>query len=117
MLNVLKIFFVAVVLCLFSCSSQKVENVKQEGNIAKFKDGLYRGSLEKDNESYSTHAVVKINNGRVTSVDWKILDNNRNRYFDSTYEEVYKGNDLYIQQCRDNMIGMKKFGPELKNRI
>lgn len=82
-------------------------------NIGRYINGLYQGETEKDWEGYTTFCTIRVVRGLIAIVDWQIYDNYRKRIFDDTYEEVYTGNQYYIQQCRDNMIGMKAYGPKL----
>jgi major membrane immunogen (membrane-anchored lipoprotein) len=82
----------------------------QSGN---YKNGDYEGQTKIDYEGYHAFAQIKVAGGYIDRVDWGIFDNNRKRNFDSTYEEVYAGNALYQQQCRDNIVGMEAFGPKL----
>jgi major membrane immunogen (membrane-anchored lipoprotein) len=92
-----------------SVTSVGTEPVKQ-GN---YKNGVYEGKTPIDYEGYNALAKIEVANGYLSLVDWDIYDNNLKRYFDGTYEEVYTGNPLYIQQCRDNMKGMVAYGPNL----
>jgi major membrane immunogen (membrane-anchored lipoprotein) len=78
-----------------------------------YKNGSYEGKTAKDYEGYNALALIEVKKGFINSVVWKIYDNNLKRYFDATYEQVYAGNPVYIQQCKDNMKGMVAFGPRL----
>jgi major membrane immunogen (membrane-anchored lipoprotein) len=83
------------------------------GNAGMYLNGTYEGKTPIDYEGYNALAKISVSNGFISVVDWKIYDNNLKRYFDETYEEVFAGNPLYVQQCRDNMKGMKAYGPDL----
>jgi major membrane immunogen (membrane-anchored lipoprotein) len=83
------------------------------GNTGKYLNGAYEGKTPIDYEGYNALADIRVTNGLISIVDWKIYDNNSKRYFDETYEEGYTGIPVYIQQCRDNMKGMKAYGPNL----
>jgi major membrane immunogen (membrane-anchored lipoprotein) len=76
-------------------------------------NGTYEGQTSIDGEGYNALANITVNRGQISVVDWRIYDNRLKRNFDDTYEEVYTGNALYQQQCRDNMVGMRAFGPKL----
>jgi major membrane immunogen (membrane-anchored lipoprotein) len=76
-------------------------------------NGVYEGQTTKDYEGYNAFCTIEVNKGLLSVVDWQIYDNNLKRYFDDTYEEVYTGNPVYMQQCRDNMVGMRAYGPDL----
>ena len=109
------VFLSLLITLVFICSCASIDSDKTTQNSTNglYKDGVYSNSLEKDYEGYETTAITKVENGKIVSIDWKIYDTNNKRFFDSTYEEVFKGNDTYIQQCRDNMVGVRKFGPQL----
>lgn len=77
-----------------------------------YKDGSYQYVGKKDSENYHVEGTMVVNNGAIQSMDWKIVDDARGRVFDETYEEVF-GIDLYIQQCRDNLSGMRGYVPAL----
>lgn len=78
-----------------------------------YKDGTYQYCGEDDVENYHVEATMVVSNGNIQSMEWKIVDDNRDRVFDETYEEVYTGNKMYIQQCRDNWSGMQTYVPAL----
>jgi major membrane immunogen (membrane-anchored lipoprotein) len=110
-------FFWSLGVVLFVISSciknDETKNTDTAKNIKKYIDGSHSGRTVQDDEGYIASATIEVNKGLITAVDWEIYDNNRKRYFDSTYQEVYVGNPLYIQQCRDNMAGMIAYGPKL----
>jgi major membrane immunogen (membrane-anchored lipoprotein) len=103
----------AVFISLSCKDSDKTNILGPEEKTGVYKNGSYEGKTAKDNEGYNALALIEVKKGLIATVAWKIYDNNLKRYFDSTYEEVYTGNALYIQQCRDNMKGMVAYGPSL----
>lgn len=109
---------VAGILCMISilivCSRDKTVAGNTENDPSgRYIDGVYEGQSDIDWEGYRTTTAIQVTGGKIRIVDWQIYDNYRKRYFDETYETVYTGNTLYIQQCRDNMVGMRTFGPKL----
>lgn len=79
-----------------------------------YKDGTYEVQTEADPEGYFTKANVAIKDGKITSVEWNIYDSNRaNRVFDETYEEVFKGQESYQEQCRADLKGAKTYSGKL----
>lgn len=60
------------------------------------KDGTYQYKGGNDGEGYHVEGTMVVNNGSIQTMEWKIIDST-GRVFDETYEEVYKGNDTYIQ--------------------
>ncbi len=77
-----------------------------------YKDGTYEYIGKRDGEVYHVEGTMVVEGGNIQSMDWKIVDENKDRVFDETYEEVYVY-QLYIQQCRDNWSGMQGYVPAL----
>jgi major membrane immunogen (membrane-anchored lipoprotein) len=102
----------AVLLCL-SCKNSEKNSILGPEPVGAYRNGVYEGRLPKDTEGYNTSALIEVKKGFIATVGWNIYDTNLKRYFDATYEEVYTGNDTYMQQCRDNMKGMAAYGPKL----
>jgi major membrane immunogen (membrane-anchored lipoprotein) len=80
---------------------------------ALYRDGKYEAEIRKDFEGYHAEACVIVKNGLVDSVAWRIVDNNNGRVFDDAYEDQFREYPAYIQQCRDNLAGMRTFVPRL----
>jgi len=104
-----------MIMALISTCSKDRSIVDQspQNNSGKYINGNYQGQTVVDHEGYHALASVQIVQNCIAVADWQIYDNNSKRFFDETYEEVYKGIPLYQQQCRDNMAGMVTFGPRL----
>ncbi|MDP4094530.1 MAG: FMN-binding protein [Bacillota bacterium] len=77
-----------------------------------YKDGIYEVATSPDDEGYITNAKVTITGGKISTVDWYIIDKD-GKIFDEKYEEVFAGNKEYQQQCRNDLKGAKTYGPEL----
>jgi major membrane immunogen (membrane-anchored lipoprotein) len=84
-----------------------------ESPAGSYRNGVYEASLPADYEGYSARASLTVTGNRITVVDWSIYDERNKRFFDDTYEQMYTGNPVYIQQCRDNRKGMALYGPRL----
>ncbi|HEX2947033.1 MAG TPA: FMN-binding protein [Clostridia bacterium] len=79
-----------------------------------YRDGAYKAQTEPDYEGYFTKAEVTIKDGKITAVDWGIYDSNRNgKPFDEKYEEVFAGNETYMEQSRNDWKGSRTYGPKL----
>ncbi len=107
------LFLILAVFIPLSCKDSEKNAILGPEAAGIYKNGTYEGQTPKDYEGYNALAFIEVKKGFISTVGWKIYDNNLKRYFDSTYEEVYTGNALYIQQCRDNMKGMTAYGPQL----
>jgi major membrane immunogen (membrane-anchored lipoprotein) len=78
------------------------------------KDGTYHVTCITDGEGYYVQGVLTIVGGKIASAEWAIYDKNRNdKLFDKDYETVFAGQDMYIQQCRDNLKGMAGYSSKL----
>jgi major membrane immunogen (membrane-anchored lipoprotein) len=83
--------------------------------VSAYKDGTYDYTGKPDAEGYHAEGTMKVSGGKIQSMEWRIVDS-AGRVFDDKYEEVYKGNDTYIQQCRDNWKGLQDFVPKLLDK-
>ncbi len=82
--------------------------------VVMYRDGKYKAQTEPDYEGYFTKAEVTVEDGKITSVDWSIFDANRNdKPFDEKYEEVFAGNDYYMEQSRSDWKGSRTYRPKL----
>ena len=84
----------------------------KDGKVV-YKDGSYYIAIAADAQGYYANGKMSIKGGKITNVEWSIIDGKRNRAFDKTYEEVFAADDVYIQQCRNNLQGMVNFVPQL----
>ena len=94
--------FVLLVLMSFS-SKNKIE------------DGVYTGasqSIYTEEEFYGKVKIV-VEKNKIVSVDFVVRDSNKHEDFDATYEKYFKGNDLYVQQCRNDWKGIQTYPEKL----
>jgi len=122
--------FSLLIVSLMGCSEQKsqssnalpVETVSTQETLGgntqetscQYKDGTYEAETEPDHEGYITKGTLTIKEGIITEVDWGIFDSNmNNKPFDEDYEEVFVGNDLYIEQSRSDWTGSRCYSPKL----
>ncbi len=80
-----------------------------------YRDGVYEG---KSRASYTSEpfwgtAAVTIRRGRIDSVDFKIMDTALNEEFGAAYESHYAGNQLYINQCRNEVKALAAYPGQL----
>lgn len=101
------LYLSCVMLIVITCSGCRNEKESE------YKDGTYEAKTDIDGEGFYTEASVTVENGLIAKVDWTIYDSGNKRPFDETYEEVYVGNDHYIQQSRDDWKGSRKYSSDL----
>lgn len=84
-------------------------------NTIKYNDGVYNGKSKAiyNDENFWGQVQITIENGKIVDVDFKIIDSTSNEVFDYNYEKHYIGNDLYMQQCRDDWQGVLKYPEKL----
>jgi major membrane immunogen (membrane-anchored lipoprotein) len=74
-------------------------------------DGVSR-SIYLD-EPYYGSTRVTIENGRITRVEFTIRDSSRHEFFNGEYEKYMEGNEMYIQQCRNDWKGVCSYPDSL----
>jgi major membrane immunogen (membrane-anchored lipoprotein) len=79
------------------------------------KDGNYSGTSRAfyTDEPYYGHTNITVENGRIVKVEYFIRDSARHEYFNDQYEKYYAGNDMYIQQCRNDWKGIQSYPDSL----
>lgn len=93
--------------------SETAKITEPESMEPAYKDGTYELITEKDYENYYVKASLVIKDSRISDFHYDIYDaNNTDALFDEQYEQ-YMGNEHYKQQCRDDLKGMKTYGPKL----
>lgn len=96
---------------LSGCAGSNKTKDAKTGEI-KYKDGVYEVKTEPDHEGYYCTAKVTIKDGKISNVEWNIYDFT-NRIFDEKYEEIYVGNTVYQEQCKNDLKGAATYGPKL----
>lgn len=79
------------------------------------KDGYYTGSSRAGytDEPYYGYSKIMIENGEIAKVVFFIRDSAKHEYFDNKYEKYFAGNDLYVQQCRNDWKGIQSYPDSL----
>jgi len=101
-----KVFGMSIILLVILYSCQKP---------IKYTDGVYNGKSKAiyNDENFWGQVQIKIENGKIVDVDFKNIDSSSHEVFDYNYEKHYIGNDLYMQQCRDDWQGVLKYPEKL----
>lgn len=81
----------------------------------KYADGTYYGKTKAiyNDENFWGHIKITIEEGKIVAVDFKIIDSTTLEIFDNNYKKHYAGNQLYIEQCRDDWQGVIKYPERL----
>jgi len=80
-----------------------------------YKDGHYKGTSRANylDEPYYGHAQIVVENGKIIQVDFTVRDSAKQVKFDEKYEKYFAGNDLYVQQCRNDWKGIQSYPDSL----
>ncbi|WP_026055136.1 FMN-binding protein [Anaerophaga thermohalophila] len=80
-----------------------------------YKDGTFQGISKSiyTNEPYYGHSTIKIQNGEIIDVEFVIRDSAKHVEFDDEYEKYFAGNELYMDQCRKNRVGVISYPDSL----
>ena len=85
-------------------------NVKKQ-----YKDGTYTvesQSRYKD-EPYWGQATLEIKNDKIIKLTFQIVDKDKNEIFGPEYEQHFKDNPEYVEQCRNDLKGIKAYTEKL----
>ncbi|MEJ2628999.1 MAG: FMN-binding protein, partial [bacterium] len=61
------------------------------------------------NEPYWGQCKIIISNGEISEFEFRIIDKSCNEIFDENYEKHFAGNAIYINQCRNDLKGLKAY--------
>jgi major membrane immunogen (membrane-anchored lipoprotein) len=111
-----------IVLCLiipaFAINSGNEVSVigsNYQDTLRNYPDGTFSGHSRSHytDEPYWGSVFVTIKNDLIKSIVFTIRDSALNEPFDSIYEKHFQGNDLYIQQCRNDWKGVQTYPGKL----
>lgn len=94
------------VLILIAISAIGVISVQKN-----YKNGVFTGESRSryTNEPYWGQATVEIKDDKVIKMTFQIIDKEKNEVFGPDYERHFKDNAEYIQQCRNDLKGIKEY--------
>jgi major membrane immunogen (membrane-anchored lipoprotein) len=77
----------------------------------KYKDGIYTGESQSryTGEPYRGQATLEIKNDKIIKLTFQIIDKSNNEVFGPNYEQHFKNNPEYMQQCRNDLKGIKAY--------
>jgi len=76
-----------------------------------YTDGVYTGESQSryTSEPFWGQATVEIQNDKIIKLTFQIVDKEKNEVFGPDYEKHFVGNDEYVQQCRNDLKGLKAY--------
>ncbi len=80
-----------------------------------YKDGTFRGISQANytDEPYYGISTLTIRDGKFVRVEFSVRDSAKQVTFDQTYEKYFAGNELYMQQCRNDWKGICSYPDSL----
>ena len=80
-----------------------------------YRDGIYMGKSQAKytNEPYVGNVTIEIKKGEITDVKFSIVDTALKELFAEKYEKHFEGNNLYMQQCRNDWKGVQTYPSRL----
>lgn len=103
-------FFIAtalIVFCFIACTQKNGPYI----------DGVYKGKTQAQytNEPYVGYITITIKNGWPIDADFRIVDTLKDEAINASYEKNFVGNELYINQCRNDWKGIQTYPNLLVN--
>lgn len=97
----------------FYCHSN-ADNTSTSPYSPCYKDGVYHGYSRSIYiyENFWGKVQLTIKNGKISNVEFQIVDQDKNEIFSETYERHYAGNNYYMEQCRKDWKGIQTY-PQL----
>jgi major membrane immunogen (membrane-anchored lipoprotein) len=79
------------------------------------KDGQFDGSSRAIyiDEPYYGKTRITVKDGQITRVEFTVRDSSKHEFFNREYEKYFAGNDLYIQQSRNDWKGICSYPDSL----
>jgi major membrane immunogen (membrane-anchored lipoprotein) len=80
-----------------------------------YNDGQYKGISRASylDEPYYGQVQIVVENGKIIQVEFMVRDSAKHENFDEKYEKHFAGNDLYVQQCRNDWKGVQSYPDSL----
>jgi major membrane immunogen (membrane-anchored lipoprotein) len=100
-----KVHVFAMLASVIVLSSLALTGAKQ------MKDGVYKGESQSKytGEPFWGQVTLEIKNDKVTLVSFQILDKEKNEVFGPDYERHFKDNAVYVEQCRNEVKGIRAY--------
>jgi major membrane immunogen (membrane-anchored lipoprotein) len=103
MKNLQLLGFIACVVLVLNTGTLNAKN--------QFKNGVYTGESRSNytSEPFWGQVTLQIRNDSITLLTFLILDKDKNQVFGPDYEKYFKDNPVYIEQCRNEVKGIKTY--------
>jgi major membrane immunogen (membrane-anchored lipoprotein) len=110
--------FLFVVFLSKSVNAQTLADKKTQDTSIILKDGTYTGSsrAKYKYEPFWGKVSLTVKNNVFTEIRFSIRDSSLHENFDGNYEKHFTGNDMYIQQSRNDWKGVKAYPLKLSDK-
>jgi len=118
-----KVFYVIItfIVILIAGSSfsretnHKYPEILIQDTLKKYSDGIFEGKSRPfyTDEPYWGIATITIRNGSFSEIRFIIRDSSLHEAFDEKYERHFEGNEVYIQQSRNDWKGVQTYPRKL----
>ena len=111
--------FILIIILLSSSFSVpgdlNLTGYNEQDTLIRYKDGTFTGQSRASytQEPFWGNVKIKVVNGSITSISYKIRDSVVHVTFDANYEKHFQGNPVYIQQCRNDWKGVQTYPKKL----
>jgi len=114
LINIITLCIVITGSSFNSGRGKTVFNTDQD-TLRSYQDGTFSGKSQDTytDEPYWGFVTINLKNGSITGVSFSIKDTALNEKFDSLYEKHFEGNEVYIQQCRNDWKGVQIYPEKL----
>jgi major membrane immunogen (membrane-anchored lipoprotein) len=115
LINIIILGFVVAGSSYNSGRGRTISFNQDQDTLRSYKDGTFSGQSQDSytDEPYWGIVSVSLNNGSFTGVSFIIRDTALNEKFDTLYAKHFQGNELYIQQCRNDWRGVQIYPEKL----
>jgi major membrane immunogen (membrane-anchored lipoprotein) len=112
------LIFLFIVLFPKSIDGQTLAAKKTQDTPVILKDGTYSGSSRAKYiyEPYWGKVSLTVKNNQLTDIQFSIRDSNLHENFDGNYEKHFAGNDVYINQSRNDWKGVQSYPAKLSDK-
>ncbi len=112
---VVAILTAGVSLSFYRGDNPNFNSKAEQDTLLNCPDGNYSGQSRSMyiDEPYWGSVRFTLKNGQYTGISFIIRDSSLHETFDSIYEKHFQGNDLYIQQCRNDWKGVQTYPKKL----
>jgi major membrane immunogen (membrane-anchored lipoprotein) len=103
---------------LFLSASLNAQDQQKQDSAMIYKDGIYEGTsrAKYTYEPYWGIVRLTIKSGLIRDISFVVRDSSLHENFDGKYEKHFEGNEVYIQQSRNDWKGVQTYPQMLSEK-